>query len=62
MGWGYVFVDVGLDFLWSEGGDGKVYCAGWGLEGTPYGPADGFLLSFGSCGGVAVGVPSQGAP
>ena len=39
-----VCVDVGLDFLWSEGGDSNVCCAGLGLEGRPYGPADGFFL------------------
>ena len=55
-----VCVDVGLDFLWSEGGDCNVCCAGLGLEGRPYGPADGFLLCLrvmwgGGCGGALPG-------
>ncbi len=32
MDWGGVCVcDVGLDFLWSEGSDGNLCCAGLGL-------------------------------
>ena len=55
-----VCVDVGLDFLWSEGGDCNICCAGLGLEGRPYGPADGFLLCLrvmwgGGCGGALPG-------
>ncbi len=32
-----VCVDVGMNFLWSEGGDSNVCCVGLGLEGRPYG-------------------------